>query len=117
MEQPKIITPTVGRQVWFYPDPQSAEGGFTRYNDGPFAATVVFVHGDRMVNLSVLDHAGKSHARTSIHLVQPGDEGCPAMRCEWMPFQKGQAAKTEALEQRAGGADRFQVSHPSESIG
>ncbi len=53
-----------------------------------------------MVNLHVFDPNGYSHARPSIDLLQempaaPGDNAFAV----WMPFQKGQAAKTETLEQ------------------
>jgi hypothetical protein len=56
-----------------------------------------------MVNLTVFDHNGCPHSRTSITLIQEGDDpnliGGRAW-CEWMPYQKGQAAKTEAAEAR-----------------
>ena len=54
---------------------------------------------DRCVNLTVFDSNGISHPRTSVSLAQDGD---PVNRgggyCEWMPYQKGQAARAEALE-------------------
>lgn len=100
-----MIQPTVGRVVHYYPDKNTAESNFTRHNGGPFAAVVAYVWNPRMVNLTVLDHNGQPHSRTSVQLVQPEDAG-PAMQgmayCEWMLYQKGQAARTEALEQQVG---------------
>lgn len=98
-----MIKPTVGRVVWFRPSLNAAaEGGFTYHNNGqPLAAIVAYVWGDRMVNLAVFDSNGVLHSKTSVPLVQDGDEPSPdGYYCEWMPYQKGQAAKTEQLEQK-----------------
>ena len=61
--------------------------------DQPFAATVAYVHSDRMVNLSYFDHDGLGWSQTSVPLVQEGDEKPVGMYCEWMPYQLGQAKK------------------------
>ena len=49
-----------------------------------------------MVNLSVVDQAGRQFARTSVHLIQDGDDR-PSTNdgpfAEWMPYQLGQAVK------------------------
>lgn len=88
-----MIKPTIGRVVWYFPSGDNSE--VVKYDDQPMAATVAYVHNDHMVNLSVVDHAGNQHACTSVRLVQEGEE-CPnGAYCEWMPYQKGQAAKTE----------------------
>ncbi len=52
-----------------------------------------------MVNLAVFDANGFARGETSVLLVQDGygNPGGGAW-CTWMPYQKGQAAKTEALE-------------------
>lgn len=92
------ITPTVGRVVWFTP---GASDDIPRNGDRPLAAIVANVWSDSCVNLAVFDANGVSHSRTSVYLLQGGDDppaGSPY--CEWMPYQKGQAAKTEALEAR-----------------
>lgn len=86
------IKPTVGRVVYYYP--KSSEG----LGDGPLAAIVCHVHNDGVVNLGVLGPDGTSHARQSVILVQDGDDTSFFLcHCEWMPFQKGQAAKTEKV--------------------
>jgi hypothetical protein len=91
-----IITPTVGRRVWFHP----VEGVEVRGpgamvildREQPLDAGIVFVWGDRLVNLDVTDHEGRHHALTSVPLAQPGDpRPTNGLWCEWMPFQKGQA--------------------------
>lgn len=93
-----MIKPTIGRVVWFHPDTtdESLSG-----SDQPLPALVSYVHGDRCVNLAVFDaNGGGSHSRTSVELLQDGDEPPEhgGMYAEWMPYQKGQAAKTESLE-------------------
>jgi hypothetical protein len=107
-----MIKPTNGRIVWFTPGPRDAIG---RYDTAqPLAAIVTHVVNDRMVNLCVFDSAGNAAARTSVPLLQDGDdrpEGCFA---EWMPYQKGQAAKAEALEK--AGEHLRQVEAPGLTI-
>lgn len=92
-----MIKPTQGRVVWFRPH---VTDGISRLGDGqPHAAIIAGVRSDAAVNLSVLDHFGNWSARTNVPLIQDGDP--PPADCsyaEWMPYQKGQAAKTEALE-------------------
>jgi len=61
-------------------------------------AGIVHVHHDHMVNLSVCDNVGQTHMVPSVPLLagqwEPSD--AEYMVCEWMPFQKGQAAKAVA---------------------
>lgn len=86
-----MIKPTVGRVVWFYKYIPSQ--GYK----GPLAGHVAFVHSDTMVNLMVIDENGHPRSETSVLLVQDGQPPSGDY-CTWMPYQKGQAAKTEALE-------------------
>lgn len=99
-----MIKPTVGRVVWFHPSKNSAESGFVYHGgDQPLAAIVTHVWSDRMVNLVVFDSNGNSHSKTSVPLVQDGEDVQDGgFYCEWMPYQKGQAAKTERLESQIG---------------
>jgi hypothetical protein len=101
-----MIVPTVGRVVWFWPGVnfvmhRAATGqNFAFDGNGPCAAIVVKVWGDRLVNLSVFDQNGTSHAVTSCPLKQEGDEiVAEGSYCEWMPYQIGQAKK-EAPESK-----------------
>ena len=98
-----IIKPTVGRVVWYYPH---ASDGLYANNDGPLAGMIAKVWSDTCVNLGVLDGNGINHSRTSVYLY-PGERmPRPAIGtgfAEWMPYQKGQAAKTEALEKELDG--------------
>ena len=89
-----MIKPTVGRVVLFN---QMTPNVFPGSHETR-AAIVAHVHSDRLVNLMVIDANGDTHSRTSITLVQAGDEKPTYAHCEWMPYQQGQAAKTEALE-------------------
>lgn len=87
-----MITPTVGRVVWYHAPSSTLDAQ-------PQAAIIAFVHSDRLVNLHVIDANGVASGATSVVLVQEGDTAPAAgFYCEWMPYQKGQAAKTEAVE-------------------
>ena len=108
----KIITPTVGRKVWFrlngineLEKPCSgAETATVRSFPSvvdltqPFDATVVYVWDDRRVNLHVLDHYGNPFIiATSVPLLQEGDTPPQfGFYAEWMPYQLGQAKKEAA---------------------
>jgi hypothetical protein len=96
-----MIEPTVGRIVNFrFRHPNQVPNSMALLSDEqPFSAMIAYVHGPRLVNLTVTDHAGRQHPVTSVRLLQGADqpEG-ESHWCEWMPYQKGQAAKTEALE-------------------
>lgn len=91
----KAIVPTIGRRVWYYPSdydrglsankPESVIQGNI---DQPCDAGVVYVHSETLVNLFVTDHNGYTHRRTSVTLVQPGQEPPSAgSYCTWMPYQ------------------------------
>ena len=88
-----MIKPTIGRVVWFHHGKDGQQ---------PLAALVAYVHSDTMVNLAVFDPNGVPFNKTSVTLVQEGAPIPAGMYCEWMPYQKGQAAKTEALEKKLG---------------
>lgn len=85
-----MIIPTVGRVVLFHPS-VPAFG-----NAPPLAALVAYVHSPGMLNIAYFDANGVAHNETSVPLIQDGDERPQSHYCEWMPYQKGQAAKTEA---------------------
>jgi hypothetical protein len=94
-----MITPTVGRIVWYRA--KLLESSHPKESPEQ-AAIVVRVHGDRLVNLAVFGHSGHVVPMMWVPLVQDGDEA-PIDRgyCHWMPYQLGQAAKTEAAEKSA----------------
>lgn len=95
-----VITPTVGRKVWYQPSAQDKAGTFPMQCSAgqPLDATIISVWGDRMVNVLVTDIMGKQYPVLSCTLLQPGDE--PSANADgqlvgryvqWMPFQVGQA--------------------------
>lgn len=87
-----MIQPTIGRQVWFWgPIPELG-------SRQPEAATVCYVHTDRLVNLHVIDHNGHARPIAEVQLRQPEDDVPQTQFCEWMPYQKRQAAEAEQLE-------------------
>lgn len=105
-----MIEPSHGRIVWYTPARKSgdfdSDGPITQHDKTkPLAAMVVHVWGDRMVNLVVFDSNGAAWGRTSVALLQDDDPKPEGGRfCSWMPYQKGQAAKTEATEKLLGKA-------------
>ena len=95
-----MIEPTNGRVVWFRPSADDHRH-MAVLSDQPLAAHIAFVHDARSVTLMVIDHAGRQHARDYVPLLQDDDERpADGHFAEWMPFQKGQAAKNEQLEQK-----------------
>jgi|SRR5579863_5750284 len=115
-----MITPTVGRIVWYRPDMQHRDelaqmvAGYG--SDQPMAAQVCYVHSDRMVNLDVTDYEGHHHPRTSVVLVQEGDATPNGQFCMWMPYQravaKGEIAPTLHAQPTIQDS---QMSHPEPS--
>lgn len=88
-----MISPTIGRVVWFHPSTSDALMGGSNQ---PLAALVTYVHGDRCVNLAAFDVNGCLYSRCSVLLLQDDDVAPEnGYYAEWMPFQKGQAAKQE----------------------
>lgn len=95
------MKPTIGRKLWFWLNASSAGAHGTHqpqvFNpDQPLDATVVCVHGDRMVNLFVVDHGGFTHSIRSVTLRQEGDAVPTGMYCEWMPYQVRKENKPES---------------------
>lgn len=78
-----MISPTVGRVVWYWNNPQTQKQ--------PNAAIVAFVHTDTMVNLAVFDNLGIATSLSSVYLYQGEGERPTRNFCEWMPYQVGQA--------------------------
>jgi hypothetical protein len=68
----------------------------------PEAAFVTYVHSDRCINVGGFDANGSPFGATSVQLLQDDDVSRGGTTAEWMPYQKGQAAKTEALEKQIG---------------
>ena len=87
------ILPTVGRVVWFTPSRLTGDYGFTHIDSRkPLAALVTHVFGDALVNLAVFYSNGVPHSRTSVKLLQEGEDRPEHGNfCEWMPYQIGQA--------------------------
>lgn len=97
-----MISPTVGRKVWYRPSEQdkrnqhstSTTPSMACNGTEPLDATVVAVWGDRCVNLAIFDICARVHERRSVVLKQEGDtipDG--TAYAEWMPYQTAQAKK------------------------
>lgn len=87
-----IITPTVGRVVWYWTDGETQ----IRAGEQPCAAQVAYVHSDTCINIGYIDHNGHTHNATSVRLVQdePITDDMQFPFCTWMPYQKQVAAGT-----------------------
>ena len=85
---------TIGRKVHFYPGEDTSVHQLN-HND-PLDATVIYVYGRagsaQIVNLSVIDHLGNHHVRTSVPLIDD-DAKLPTQGsyARWMPYQQQQA--------------------------
>jgi len=90
-----MVKPTNGRVVQFH-----AKHSHIQQHDvnQPLAAIITHVWQDRRVNLAVFDSTGGITPVTDVTLVQEGDTPPSGWHyAEWMPYQKGQAAKTEEI--------------------
>lgn len=99
-----MITPTIGRIVWFWNSPQLR-------TLQPEAAIIAYVHNDAMVNLGVFRDNGNCSGFTSVELWHGEGEPPAGAYCEWMPYQKGQAAKNDALELAAAARAQGQTGY------
>lgn len=96
-----MIIPTVGRVVL-------VRNRHANRSGQPEAALIAFVHNDRLINVGGFDGNGLSFAMTSLRLVQEGDlVDDQSTYAEWMNYQKGQAAKTEAVESELAAVKRM----------
>lgn len=99
----KIIVPTIGRRVWYWPSsldrgllevkPTTIIEADVESSGQPCDAGVVRVFNDRLVNLLVTDHNGNVHKRLSVTLYQPGDHvtHSDGGYATWMDYQVQQA--------------------------
>lgn len=83
--QEKIPDPTVGRIVWFYEKPDST----------PLPAIVVATLYGHTIDLTVF---GLNGMPAELVFSVPHKEDRDYRIWDWMPYQKGQAAKTEQLQ-------------------
>lgn len=92
------INPTVGRKVYFYAD---------EVQEQPHDATVIKVmgHGPHApVNLLVIDpDSGATRIERNVTV---GDTETDIPHYRWMPYQMGQAARTEHAERSVPAVER-----------
>lgn len=88
-----MITPTVGRVCLYV---ETAEETWPKVEGQPFAAIVCAVLPSGNVNLTLFDAEGNLHTKLDTSFTEDQQPGHPF----WMDYQKGQAAKYEALESK-----------------
>jgi hypothetical protein len=95
---PRIV-PTPGRVLWYIPHPSE---GLALIGGDPLIALLAGVVDDRTVNVAVFNASGGfAGQRGGVPILEQGDDvPSDAGYCVWMPFQKGQAAKTDDLSPR-----------------
>lgn len=86
-----MIKPSIGRQVLYRP--LESEKIHHKHNQ-PFAATIIHVWNDRMVNLDVITEKGQHLFKSSCTLAQ--DREASDGEAEWMQYQIDQQAKADA---------------------
>lgn len=119
----QVITPTVGRKVWYRPCandllgpvPMQVCGSIEAGNIQPLDATIIAVWGERMINVLVTDIVGRQFAVMSCGLVQPGEDVAEDGRyCEWMPYQV--ATSKPAVASPSGESGGRGVSHATDVL-
>jgi len=106
-----MIKPTIGRIVHFHPGHDHP--GFVSMVEGVHAAIICDVHSDTRVTLCVFDSNGIPYQADNAYLLSDEPSADIPMAvvtgeagyAEWMDYQKGQAAKTEALEEQLADTD------------
>jgi hypothetical protein len=96
-----MINPTIGRVVWYRPGAHETNLA----SDQPLAAIITYVHSDDKINLVVFGKGGDCHRRASVPLWNGEGDAPTIVHAEWMPYQKGQAEKTEEAEAKSKAAD------------
>jgi hypothetical protein len=87
-----LITPTIGRVVWVVRPTDSLD------IKQPEVGFVIYVWNDHLINVAGFNRNGTPFSLTSLALVQDDEPKPEGNFACWMPYQKGQAAKTEAAE-------------------
>ena len=86
-----MIKPTIGRVLWYHSAME---------HEQPLAVMVAFVHSDTEVNLGGFHANGRPFNAINVLLWQGEGERPTGEYAEWMPYQQGQAARTEQLEKQ-----------------
>jgi uncharacterized protein YbaA (DUF1428 family) len=96
---PEIALPTVGRIVYVYRAPGIVVGDIPVGKMKPMAAMVadVLAEGSLTITVACTNHDGSTGPLADVHHISEAG-GKDEFFWDWMPYQKGQAAKTEALE-------------------
>lgn len=84
-----MIKPTVGRVLHF----------FNARRMVPQAAIIVHVHNDHDINVIAFEPNGNLEPRLNVPLIHDTEDAPDGHYAAWMPYQHGQAAKTDALEE------------------
>lgn len=109
-----LIQPSIGRKVWFYPQEEDLDEGMKQFGSDyfpqPFDATIVYVHGESLVNLHVLDHEGTAWKFEKVILLpECRPEQFPVRCAAWMPYQLDQAYKAQQRSRQSADCDNARI--------
>lgn len=91
---PPVIPVTVGRRLHFFPNQEHQESLGVFDAQQPCDAGVIYVWGDREVNLDVTGPSGVRHSLQNVRLLQGDDQPNEGESyAAWMSYQLNQAAK------------------------
>lgn len=73
-----MIKPYIGQKVWYWPSANDKTGPVPMYQqaDQPLDATIIAVHGDRMVNVLVTDTMGRQFPVLSCDMLDVHELPC-----------------------------------------
>lgn len=89
-----VITPTIGRVVWYYEEHTQDNPGLI--SGQPLPAVICYVHSDRHINIGGFDASGDPFSRRFVPLIQDGEAIEARSYACWMPYQKGAAIRDRA---------------------
>lgn len=94
---PAVIVPTIGRRLHFHPNAEHQEALGVFDAQQPCDAGVIYVWGDRNVNLDVTGPSGTKVCVQNVRLLQGNDQPQEGESyAAWMPYQTQKAAAERA---------------------
>ena len=100
-----MIDPTIGRVVWYHPKPHQGDPP-PLFPELPYVALIAGIQPTGLLNLAIWNHAGFGFQHQGVILRQD-DEPVEQGDAEWMPYQKGIAAKSSTDKEPVSRAEHL----------